>query len=52
MSIGGVLYDSEPHEDDIKIQLDYLRMEGSALAWWETRTQEEIKNYGKIYMCS
>ena len=38
------------HEDDIKIQLDSLRMEGSKLVWWEARTQEEIKNYGKISM--
>ena len=38
------------HEDDIKIQLASLRMEGSALVWWEARTQEEIKNYGNISM--
>ena len=25
-------------------------MEGSALVWWEERTQEEIKNYGNISM--
>ena len=35
-------------EDDIKIQLASLRMEGSALVWWETKTQEEIKKHGKI----
>ena len=23
-------------------------MEGSTLVWWEERTQEEIKNHGKI----
>ena len=37
-------------EDDINIQLASLRMEGSTLVWWEARTQEEIKNYGKISM--
>ena len=35
-------------EDDIKIQLASLRMEGSTLVWWEAKTQEEIKKYGKI----
>ena len=29
-------------EDDIKIQLASLRMEGAALVWWESKTQEEI----------
>ena len=38
------------HEDDIKIQLDSLRMEGSTLIWREARTQEDIKNHGKISM--
>ena len=38
------------HEDDIKIQLASLRMEGSAFVWWEARTQEEIQNYGNISM--
>ena len=37
-------------EDDIKIQLASLRMEGSTLVWWEARTQEEIKKYGNISM--
>ena len=35
-------------EDDIKIQLPSLRMEGVALVWWESRTQDEIKKHGKI----
>ena len=30
-------------EDDIKIQLASLRMEGATLVWWEARTQYEIK---------
>jgi len=30
-------------EDDINIQLASLRMEGVALVWWESKTQEEIK---------
>ena len=34
----------------MNIQLASLRMEGSTLVWWEARTQEEIKNYGKISM--
>ena len=35
-------------EDDIKIQLTSLRMEGATLVWWESKTQEEIKKHGKI----
>jgi len=35
-------------EDDIKIQLDLLRMEGETLVWCESRTQDEIKKHGKI----
>ena len=35
-------------EDEIKTQLASLRMEGEALVWWESKTQEEIKKYGKI----
>ena len=38
------------HEDDIKIQLSSLRMEGSAHVWWEASAQEDIKNYGNISM--
>ena len=29
-------------EDNIKIQLDSLRLEGATLVWWEAKTQEEI----------
>lgn len=35
-------------EDDIKIQLASLRMEGSTLVWWEAKTQEETKKHGKL----
>jgi len=35
-------------EDDIKIQLASLRMEGATLVWWESKNQEEIKKHGKI----
>ena len=28
--------------DDIKIQLDSLRLEGATLVWWEATTQEEM----------
>ena len=30
-------------EDDIKIKLDSLRMEGATFVWLEERTQDEIK---------
>ena len=36
------------HEDDTKIQLASLRMEGVALVWWEAKTKDEIKKHGKI----
>jgi len=35
-------------EDDIKIQLASLRVEGTTLVWWESKAQEEIKKRGKI----
>ena len=35
-------------EDDIKIQLASLRMEGATLVWWESKTQEEIEKHDKI----
>ena len=35
-------------DDDIKIQLASLRLEGATLVWWEAKTQEEIKKHGKI----
>ena len=36
------------HEDDTKIQLASLRMEGVALVWWEAKTKHENKKHGKI----
>ena len=39
-------------EDDIKIQLDSLRLEGAALVWWEAKTQEEMRIHGKISISS
>ena len=35
-------------DDDTKIQLASLRMEGETLVWWEAKTKEEIKKHGKI----
>ena len=35
-------------EDDIKIQLASLRLEGVALAWWEAKTREEMCIHGNI----
>lgn len=35
-------------DDDIKIELASLRMDGATLILWEEETQEEIKNHGKI----
>jgi hypothetical protein len=35
-------------DDETKIQLASLRLDGSALIWWESKTQEEIKKNGKI----
>ena len=32
------------HDDDTKIQLASLRMDGVALVWWEAKTKDEIKN--------
>ena len=31
-------------DDDIKIQLAFLRMDGAALVWWEAKTKDEIRN--------
>ena len=36
------------HDDDTKIQLASLRMDGAALVWWESKTKDEIKKHGKI----
>jgi len=35
-------------EDDIRVLFTSLRMEGAALVWWESMTQEEIKKHDKI----
>ena len=39
-------------EDDIKIQLPSLSMEGTTLVWWEARTQYDIKNHSNMSMYS
>ena len=36
------------HDDNTKIQLASLRMEGAALVWWEAKTKEEIRKHGNI----
>ena len=38
------------HDEETKIQLASLRMEGTTLVWWEVKTKEEIKKYGKIIL--
>ena len=37
-------------DDDTKIQLASLRMEGATLVWWEAKKKEEIKKHGKIIL--
>ena len=37
-------------DDDTKIQLASLRMEGASLVWWESMKKEEIKKHGKIIL--
>ena len=37
-------------DDDTKIQLASLRMEGATLVWWEAKTKEEIKKHGNIIL--
>ena len=36
------------HDDANKIQLASLRMDGATLVWWEAKTKEEIKKFGKV----
>jgi hypothetical protein len=36
-------------DDETKIQLASLRLDGSTLIWWESKTQEEMKKNGKIF---
>ena len=38
------------HDDDTKIQLASLRMEGETIVWWESKTNEEIKKHGKMIL--
>jgi hypothetical protein len=37
-------------DDETKIQLASLRLDGSTLIWWESKTQEEMKKHGKILL--
>ena len=37
-------------DDDTKIQLASLRMEGATLVWWEAKTKEEIKKHRNIIL--
>jgi hypothetical protein len=37
-------------DDETKIQLTSLRLDGSTLIWWESKTQEEMKKNGKILL--
>jgi hypothetical protein len=37
-------------DDETKIQLSSLRLDGSSLIWWESKTQEEMKKNGKILL--
>ena len=38
------------HDDDTKIQLASLRLEGASLVLWEAKTKEEIKKHGNIIL--
>ncbi len=35
-------------DDETKIQLASLRLEGETLIWWEAKTQEDMKKHGKV----
>jgi hypothetical protein len=37
-------------DDETKIQLASLRLDSAALIWWESKTQEEMKKHGKIFL--
>jgi hypothetical protein len=37
-------------DDEIKIQLASLRLDSATLIWWESKTQEEMKKHGKIFL--
>jgi hypothetical protein len=34
--------------DETKIQLASLRLDSATLIWWEAKTQEDMKNHGKV----
>ena len=35
-------------DDESKIQIVYLILEGATLIWWESKTQDDEKKHGKI----
>jgi hypothetical protein len=35
-------------DDEIKVHLPSLRLEGETLIWWEAKTQEDMKKHGKV----
>ena len=35
-------------DDETNIELASLRLESVALIWWRAKTQEDMKNYGKV----
>ena len=35
-------------DDETKIKLGSLRLESASLAWWEAKTQKDIKKRGKV----
>jgi hypothetical protein len=37
-------------DDETKIQLASLRLDGSTLIWWESKTQEEMKKNGIFFL--
>ena len=37
-------------DDETKIQLASLRLDGSTLIWWESKTQEEMKKNGNFFL--
>jgi hypothetical protein len=37
-------------DDETKIQLASLRLDGSTLVWWESKTQGEMKKNGNFFL--
>jgi hypothetical protein len=37
-------------DDETKIHLSSLRLDGSTLIWWESKTQEDMKKNGKFLL--